>query len=51
MRNFDNASELAARIPIEAVRKSVLMHNLLARQKVPEMLAQFGEEDIGAWPF
>ena len=51
MRSFDSAGELAARIPIEAVRKSVLMHNLLARQKAPEVLARFGEEDISAWPF
>ena len=51
MRNFDRADELAARIPIDAVRKSVVMLNLLARQKATEVLSRFGEEDISAWPF
>jgi hypothetical protein len=45
------ADDLAARIPVPAARKVVVMQNLLARQKAAEVIAQFGGEDIAAWPF
>jgi tetratricopeptide (TPR) repeat protein len=45
------AAQLTERIPIEAVRKTVLMDTLLAERQAAELLAQFAEEDIAAWPF
>jgi tetratricopeptide (TPR) repeat protein len=51
LNDDDLASRLASRIPIDAVKKTVLMQTLLAQQKAPEVLAQFRREDIGAWPF
>jgi tetratricopeptide (TPR) repeat protein len=51
MKNFTQADDLAARIPIEAVKKTVFMHNLLAQQKASEVIARFGKEDISVWPF
>jgi tetratricopeptide (TPR) repeat protein len=51
MRDFARADELAGRIPIEAVKKTALMQNLLAGRKASEVVARFGAEDIGAWPF
>ncbi|HQZ63934.1 MAG TPA: DUF4838 domain-containing protein [Planctomycetaceae bacterium] len=45
------AAELAAGIPIEAVKKTVLMQNLLDQYKAPQVIEQFGQEDIAAWPF
>lgn len=50
-RQPGRAAELAARIPFEAVRKTVQMQNLLGQSKAPELLAQFGGENIAAWPF
>ena len=50
-RSFERADELAGRIPIVAVRKTVLMQNLLAQRKADEVIAQYGAEDIAAWPF
>ena len=51
MGDFAQAADIAARIPIGPVRKTVQMHNLLAQQKAPEVIAQFGTDDITAWPF
>ncbi|MEO8497955.1 MAG: DUF4838 domain-containing protein, partial [Planctomycetota bacterium] len=45
------AAELAAGIPIDAVKKTVLMQNLLDQYKAPQVIEQFGKEDIAAWPF
>jgi hypothetical protein len=39
------------RIPIEAVKKTAMMQNLLANFKAPEVVKQFGTEDISQWPF
>ena len=47
----DVAAELAARIPLDAVKKTVLMHNLLDQSKAPQVVEQFGSEDIAGWPF
>lgn len=51
LRKHDVADQLAARIPVAAVKKTVLMHNLLEQAKAPEIIAQFAKEDIAAWPF
>jgi len=51
LKDSKRASELADRIPVEAVATTTRMHNLLAERKAPELIARFGREDIGAWPF
>jgi len=51
LKDFARADELAARIPVEVVKKTVLMHNLLEQKKAAEMIEKFGGEDIAAWPF
>lgn len=51
LKKFDLADELAGRVPIEAVAKTVRMQNLLAQRKPQELIDQFGDEDIDAWPF
>jgi len=51
LRDLDHAEELAGRIPIDAVAKTVRMHNLLARRKAQDLIAEFGQELIAAWPF
>jgi hypothetical protein len=51
LKDFARADELAARIPIEAVKKTVLMHNLLEQKKAADLVTKFGLEDLGAWPF
>lgn len=48
---FDRAAELACRIPIDAVAKTVRMHNLLAERNGRKLISEFEQEDIGAWPF
>ena len=45
------AATLTARIPIEAVKKSAEMQNLLGTFKAPSVIEQFAQENIGAWPF
>lgn len=51
LKDLGKAAELAARIPIETVRKTAQMQNLLAEQKAVELIASFGSEDLGTWPF
>lgn len=51
LKDFARADELAGRIPVEAVKKTVLMHNLLEQKKAAEVIEKFGQEDIAAWPF
>ena len=51
LKKHDVAAELAARIPIEAVKKTVLILNLLDQAKAPQVIEQFGREDISTWPF
>lgn len=51
LRKHDIADQLAARIPIAAVKKTVLMQNLLGQARAPQLIAQFTSEDIAAWPF
>jgi len=51
MRHHVHAMELARRIPVAAVQKSVVMENLLAQRKYRAVVQQFGQEDWDAWPF
>jgi tetratricopeptide (TPR) repeat protein len=51
LRKHDVADQLAARIPIAAVKKTVQMQNLLDRARAPQVIEQFANEDIAAWPF
>lgn len=50
-RKPELAEQLVERIPVEAVKKAARMQHLLDQSKAPEVLAMFGSEDIGAWPF
>lgn len=49
--DFAKAEALADRIPIEAVEKATRMENRLAERRAPDLLRDYGAEDIGAWPF
>jgi hypothetical protein len=51
LKNFNQATDLAAQIPVAAVRKTVVMQNLIAQGKALEVVAQFATEDIEQWPF
>lgn len=51
LKQLDVATELAARIPIDAVKKTTLMQNLVSQGKAAQAVEQFGQEEIAAWPF
>lgn len=51
LRNYELADQLAARIPIPAVQKTVRMQNLLAQSATSQLVEQFAREDIASWPF
>ena len=51
LKRFDLAMELAGRIPIDAVAKTVRMRNLLAMRKPKELVGHFKDEDMITWPF
>ncbi len=51
LQEFDRAADLADRIPIEAVAKTVRMQNLNAQRRWRELIEQFASEEIGKWPF
>ncbi len=51
LKDPTQADQLAARIPIEAVRKTVVMQNLLGQKQYARLIEQFGSEDITRWPF
>jgi hypothetical protein len=51
LRKFEIAEQLTARIPIEAVQRAVQMQALLDQGKAPQVIEQFGSEDIAKWPF
>ena len=51
LRKFEIAEQLTTRIPIEAVKKAAQMQALLDQGKAPQVIEQFGSEDIGKWPF
>jgi len=50
-RQRSGAGSIIERIPIEAVKKTAQMENLLAQNKAPEIVAKFAGEDIAKWPF
>jgi len=49
--DYDRAEQLAERIPLEAVAKTVRMENLHSQRKWQELIEQFAEEDFQQWPF
>ena len=51
LRKFEIAEQLTTLIPIEAVKKAAQMQALLDQGKAPQVIEQFGSEDIGKWPF
>lgn len=51
LKDSARAGELAARIPIDAERKTAEMLNLLAERKAQEVIDRFGSEDLAKWPF
>ncbi len=51
LKDFDQADALAARIPIDAVKKTVQMRNLLAQYQAPRVVSTFAGEEIDKWPF
>jgi hypothetical protein len=51
LRKLDVADSLTARIPIEAVKKTVQMQAMLDQGKAPQVIEHFGSEDIAKWPF
>lgn len=51
LKDYAKAEELADRIPLPAVAKTVRMKTLLAQRKPAELLEQYGKEDFSKWPF
>ena len=51
MKDFAQADQLAARIPIDAMKKTAVMQNLMAQRRYTQVIAQFGSEDLARWPF
>jgi tetratricopeptide (TPR) repeat protein len=47
----DKKAAFIDQIPIEAVKKTAQMQNLLANFQAAEVVKQFGAEDIIKWPF
>lgn len=51
LKDYAKADDLAERIPVPAVAKTVRMKTLLAQRKPAELLEQYGKEDFSKWPF
>ncbi|MCA9173653.1 MAG: DUF4838 domain-containing protein [Planctomycetales bacterium] len=51
LKQYEQANELADRIPIDAVAKVTRMENLLIQQRHMELLEKYGGEDLSRWPF
>jgi len=51
LRDYAKAAELAARIPSEPIAKTAQLEILLAQRDWTKAIAQYGEEDLQAWPF
>ena len=49
--DFAKAEEIAARIPVEAVRKTARLQSLLAQYQSAKIVAEFQNEDFAAWPY
>ena len=47
----DGSATYIDQIPIDAVKKTAQMQNLLRNAKAPELIAQFDAEDFSKWPF
>lgn len=51
LKDFALAEALCRSIPNFAVRKTAQMQNLIAQSKAPQLIEQFGGEDLTKWPF
>jgi hypothetical protein len=51
LRQHELADQLADRIPIAAVKKTVLVQNLLDQARAARVVEQHAREDISVWPF
>ncbi len=51
LRKFDEAAAFAERVPLEPVKKTVVMQNLLEQGSAVELLARFRGENISGWDF
>lgn len=51
LKDDERADELADRIPLDSIRKTVQMENLLAQRQSTKLIEQFGDEDFAKWPF
>jgi tetratricopeptide (TPR) repeat protein len=51
LKDHERADELAGQIPIESVAQTTRIQNLAAQRQWREIVAQFGDEDLGQWPF
>ena len=45
------AGPIVERIPLEAVKKTAQMQHLLIQSKAPDVISEFGDEDLSKWPF
>jgi len=51
LKDYESAHKIVEQTPIDAVAKTVQMHNLLAERKSNLLLEQFSKEKINTWPF
>lgn len=51
MEDMSKAAELADRIPLESVAKTVRMENLVAQREWEALIEQYGGEPISEWPY
>ena len=51
LRNFAKAEEIAARIPVEAVRKTARLQDLLDQYQSTTIVTEFQDEDFATWPY
>jgi tetratricopeptide (TPR) repeat protein len=51
LRKFEEAAALAEKIPVEAVKKTGLMQNLLDQARSAQVVERFAGENILAWDF
>ena len=51
LKDFAQAEALCRSIPNFAVRKTAQMQTLIAQSKAPQVIEQFGGEDLTKWPF
>lgn len=48
---FAKAEEIAARIPVEAVRKTARLQSLLDQSQSSTLVVEFKDEDFSSWPY